>query len=51
MYAGHMFSLLDSFMFAVGRAQGAEKAIEGIIDDYLDVITSYLGPKMQDEEE
>ena len=43
--------LLDSFMFAVGRAQGAEKAIEGIIDDYLDVITSFLGPKMQDEEE
>lgn len=43
--------LLDSFMFAIGRAQGAERAIEGIIDDYLDVIISYLAPKMQDEEE
>ena len=38
-------------MFAIGRAQGAERAIEGIIDDYLDVIISYLAPKMQDEEE
>lgn len=42
--------LLDSFMFAVGRAEGAQKLIEEIIEDYLDVIISYLSPKMQTEE-
>jgi hypothetical protein len=43
--------LLDSFMFAVGRAEGSEKVIEDIINDYLDVIISYLKPKMQIEEQ
>lgn len=38
--------LLDSFMFAIGRAEGSTKVIENIIDDYLDVIVSYLTPKM-----
>lgn len=39
--------IIDSFMFAIGRADGAEKVIEGIINDYLEVIVSYLEPKMQ----
>jgi AcrR family transcriptional regulator len=39
--------LLDSFMYAVGRANGSEKIINEIIEDYLDVITSYLSPRMQ----
>ena len=39
--------LLDSFMYAVGRANGSEKIINEIIEDYLDVITNYLSPKMQ----
>jgi AcrR family transcriptional regulator len=43
--------LLDSFMFAVGRAEGSAKVIEDIINDYLDVIISYLKPKMQIEEQ
>lgn len=42
--------LLDSFMFAVGRAEGSQKLIEEIIEDYFDVIISYLSPKMQTEE-
>ena len=39
--------LLDSFMFAVGRAEGSENMISEIIEDYLDVITKYLTPRMQ----
>jgi hypothetical protein len=42
--------LLDSFMFAVGRADGAQKLIDTIIDEYFDVLTNYLDPKMQTEE-
>ena len=42
--------LLDSFMFAVGRAEGSQKLIEEVIEDYLDVIISHLSPKMQTEE-
>jgi AcrR family transcriptional regulator len=42
--------LLDSFMFAVGRADGSEKLIGTIIDEYFEVLTSYLAPKMQTEE-
>ena len=41
--------LLDSFMFAVGRANGSENMINEIIEDYLDVITNYLAPRMQSE--
>lgn len=41
--------LLDSFMFAVGRADGSENMINEIIEDYLDVITNYLAPRMQSE--
>ena len=41
--------LLDSFMFAVGRADGSENMIKEIIEDYLDVITKYLAPRMQSE--
>ena len=41
--------LLDSFMFAVGRADGSENMIKEIIEDYLDVITNYLAPRMQSE--
>jgi AcrR family transcriptional regulator len=41
--------LLDSFMFAVGRAEGSENMIKEIIEDYLDVITNYLAPRMQSE--
>lgn len=39
--------LLDSFMYAVGRADGSEKIINEIIEDYLDVIINYLSPRMQ----
>jgi AcrR family transcriptional regulator len=39
--------LLDSFMFAVGRADGAPKVIDTIINEYYDVLTSYLESKMQ----
>lgn len=38
--------LLDSFMYAIGRADGSEKIIEEAIEDYLDVITKYLAPRM-----
>ncbi|MEL0151510.1 MAG: TetR/AcrR family transcriptional regulator [Rhodobiaceae bacterium] len=41
--------LLDSFLFAVGRAEGSENMINEIIEDYLDVITNYLAPRMQSE--
>ncbi|MCH1568649.1 MAG: TetR/AcrR family transcriptional regulator [Alphaproteobacteria bacterium] len=43
--------ILDSFMFAVGRADGSDKLIADIIEDYHDVIISYLKPKMQSEQE
>jgi AcrR family transcriptional regulator len=42
--------LLDSFMFAVGRAHDAHKSLDTIINEYYIVLTSYLGPKMQTEE-
>ena len=42
--------LLDSFMFAVGRAEGSENLISEIIEDYLDVIIKYLTPRMQPED-
>ena len=42
--------LLDSFMFAVGRAEGSENMISEIIEDYLDVIIKYLTPRMQPED-
>lgn len=42
--------IIDSFMFAIGRADGAEKVIEGVINDYHEVIVSYLEPKMQANE-
>ena len=42
--------LLDSFMFAVGRAEGSENIINEIIEDYLDVIIKYLTPRMQPED-
>ena len=42
--------LLDSFMFAVGRAEGSENMINEIIEDYLDVIIKYLTPRMQPED-
>jgi len=42
--------LLDSFMFAVGRAEGSENIISEIIEDYLDVIIKYLTPRMQPED-
>jgi AcrR family transcriptional regulator len=42
--------LLDSFMFAVGRAEGSENMINEIIEDYLDVILKYLTPRMQPED-
>ena len=42
--------LLDSFMFAVGRAKGSENIISEIIEDYLDVIINYLTPRMQPED-
>ena len=42
--------LLDSFMFAVGRAEGSETMISAIIEDYLDVIINYLRPRMQPED-
>ena len=42
--------IIDSFMFAIGRADGAEKVIEGVINDYHEVIVSYLEPKMQASE-
>lgn len=42
--------LLDSFMFAVGRAEGSENLIGEIIEDYLDVIIKYLTPRMQPED-
>ena len=42
--------LLDSFMFAVGRAKGSENIISEIIEDYLDVIIKYLTPRMQPED-
>ena len=42
--------LLDSFMFAVGRAEGSEIIISEIIEDYLDVIIKYLTPRMQPED-
>lgn len=38
--------LLDSFMFAIGRADGSEKIIKETIEDYFDVITNYLAPRM-----
>lgn len=43
--------ILDSFMFAVGRADGSDKLIADIIEDYHDVIISYLKPRMQSEQE
>lgn len=43
--------ILDSFMFAVGRADGSDKLIAEIIEDYHDVIISYLKPRMQSEQE
>ena len=42
--------LLDSFMLAVGRAEGSENMINEIIEDYLDVIIKYLTPRMQPED-
>ena len=42
--------LLDSFMFAVGRAEGSENMINELVEDYLDVITNYLAPRMQTED-
>lgn len=42
--------LLDSFMFAVGRADGSENIINEIVEDYLDVIINYLAPRMQAED-
>ena len=42
--------LLDSFMLAVGRAEGSENMINEIIEDYLDVIIKYLTPRMQTED-
>ena len=42
--------ILDSFMFAVGRAEGSENMISEIIEDYLDVIIKYLTPRMQPED-
>ena len=43
--------ILDSFLFAVGRADGSDKLIADIIEDYHDVIISYLKPRMQSEQE
>ena len=37
--------ILDSFMFAIGRTERLEETI----DDYFEVIVSYLSPYMQDE--
>ena len=42
--------LLDSFMFAVSRAQFAQKPVDIIINEFYIVLTSYLEPKMQTEE-
>jgi len=42
--------LLDSFLFAVGRAEGSENMINELVEDYLDVITNYLAPRMQTED-
>lgn len=37
--------ILDSYMFAIGRTERVEETI----DDYFEVIVSYLSPYMQDE--
>jgi hypothetical protein len=41
--------LLDSFMFAIGRTGDNPTRINEVIDDYFEVIASYLTPYMQDE--
>jgi AcrR family transcriptional regulator len=41
--------LLDSFMFAIGRTGDNPTRINEVIDDYFEVIVSYLTPYMQDE--
>ena len=39
--------ILDSFLFAIGRAKETPRAIEETIEDYLEVIFNYLEPRMQ----
>lgn len=42
--------VLDSFIFAVGRASSAKHKIQEIIEDYYAVIVAYLAPHMQDQD-
>ncbi|MBL6761571.1 MAG: hypothetical protein ISQ19_02620 [PS1 clade bacterium] len=38
--------IVDSFIFAIGRAKGSRTKIDQIIDDYSEVIVNYLAPYM-----
>ena len=38
--------IVDSYIFAIGRAKGSRTKIDQIIDDYSEVIVNYLAPYM-----
>jgi AcrR family transcriptional regulator len=41
--------LLDSFMFAIGRANDSPRQIADVIEDYYEVVLSYLSPRMKSD--
>jgi hypothetical protein len=43
--------IVDSFLFAVGRAGTLTEKRNEVIEDYYRVIVSYLAPYMQDDDE